>query len=279
MGLSEKEKKHITKMTKNDLHEKHKACILSHSDYKKDSACEYPWNGYKVSSTVRKDMYNKELNPGDIDETKLDEDVLKGASSRNPEKLAEFIAKYRNALKKAYESSTDLLKGDPRAWFIGDDSPDPDNFRPKKFREGKGFHHPYYHNWHHLIPNGAIKEYIGSGNDGYKCLFLLMTSKYNIHSQENIVLLPLDAYVGRALGLPIHCPYFLMAHKDYQLTCKRDLDKIKEILQEVLDKKEKPHKLNDETVVRVKKEMEDLSAVLLWVITEMQPGESIDQEI
>ena len=87
-----------------------------------------------------------------------------------------------------------------------------------------------------------------------------------------------QSFVGRALGLPIHCPYGQRSHKKYSKSCKSDLTKIAKRLQKVLDAG-KPHKLNDQRVTVIKDEMLAVSKKLLGIIKTMPAGESLDREL
>lgn len=272
---------HISQMTKNDLHDKG-ACILRHESAKKSSPCDYQWNGYQLSKTAaRSGMYNKALKRSQIDCGKADDDIYRAAASkekRSGETASEFSQRLRDFIKKYRHSvryTTRSLDRDPKAWFIGEPA-HPKNFVPKAHDPEGGMHRPYYHNWHHMIPNGAINEYIGGGTDGVKRLFLLMTSLYNMNCGENIVLLPKESFVGRVLGLPIHCPYAQMSHPTYSRACEKNLTRIADQLDEVLASG-KPHKLNDKNVVKIKKEMNQLSDKLLAGIKAMPPGATLDE--
>jgi hypothetical protein len=272
-------KEHVTQMTANDLHKKG-ACILRH-DGSKGSPCDYPWNGYQVSQTAaRKGMYNKEVKPHHIDRDRANQDIYEAARKKKKRsdetrdlfqaRLRRFIDGYRHGVRRVARP----LANSPKAWFIGSDSPDPDNFKPRR-HGGMGYHHPYFHNYHHMVPNGAIHEFIGCTENGTKKLFLLMTSLYNINAADNIVLLPKQSFVGRALGLPIHCPYGQRSHPTYSNSCQKTLSKISDLLQEVLDQGS-PHRLNDSNVAVIKQEINLLEKKLLMFIKAMTPGESLD---
>jgi len=278
-------KEHVTQMTKNDLHDKG-ACILRHpKPPPRYAPCDYQWNGYTISLTAaRKGMYNKEIATDslDRDRNRANQDIYAAArdkTKRSGETRDQFQARLRDFVKKyrrGVRTVSRPLPQSPKAWFIGPESLNPLNFVPKRYK-GPGWTTPYYHNWHHILPNGAVYEYIGNGPDGTRRLFLLMTSGYNINCGENIVLLPKQSFVGRALELPIHCPYGQRSHKKYSKTCKRYLERISEQLQKVLDSG-KPHKLNDQRVTVIRDTMIELSGTLLEIIKSMPAGESIDRK-
>ncbi|HYO55690.1 AHH domain-containing protein [Archangium sp.] len=275
---------HVTQMTRNDLHDKG-ACILRHPQPpQKFDPCDHMWNGYTISLTAtRKAMYNREVHANSTDRTRAYKDIKEAAGKKKKRsdethedfqaRLSEFIKKYRRGVRKAIQP----LPENPKAWFIGPESSNPLNFVPKRYG-GSGWKTPYYHNWHHIVPNGAVHEFIGSGPDGTRRLFLLMTSLYNINCGENIVLLPKQSFVGRALSLPIHCPYGQRSHKKYSKSCESDLTKIAKKLQKVLDAG-KPHKLNDQRVTVIKADMLNLSRKLLGNIKTMPAGESLNRDV
>ncbi|RKG72082.1 AHH domain-containing protein [Corallococcus terminator] len=272
---------HITQMTKNDLHDKG-ACILRHESARKSSPCDYQWNGYQLSKTAaRSGMYNKPLRRSWIDRDKADRDIFEAATrkeKRSGETSGEFGLRLRDFVKKyrlSVRYTSRVLERDPKAWFIGEPT-HPKNFVPMAHDPEGGMHRPYYHNWHHMIPNGAINEYIGGGPDGAKRLFLLMTSLYNMNCGQNIVLLPKESFVGRVLGLPIHCPYGQMSHPTYSQACEKHLRRIAAQLKKVLASGN-PHKLNDENVTQIKKAMNLLSDKLLATLKAMPPGVSLDE--
>lgn len=88
--------------------------------------------------------------------------------------------------------------------------------KPKKGEwdvgHGKNFDHflePYWHNAHHLVPNGALKNSINkqsSADERLPGLIRqgLLRGEYNLNGPVNMVILPQEYLVARALGLPRH---------------------------------------------------------------------------
>jgi HNH/ENDO VII superfamily nuclease len=81
---------------------------------------------------------------------------------------------------------------------------------------GKNFaskcYDPYWHDAHHVIPNSILRQAILNIGKGMKRPMSvvwdvrkkLLKKQYNLNYKVNMILLPMDLPVGRALGLPIH---------------------------------------------------------------------------
>jgi hypothetical protein len=68
---------------------------------------------------------------------------------------------------------------------------------------------PYWHNAHHIIPNGALKAAIakvGKETAGMTNLIKqgLLKATYNLNDKINMVILPMQRYHARKVGLPRH---------------------------------------------------------------------------
>src|SRR5262245_42003499 len=66
---------------------------------------------------------------------------------------------------------------------------------------------PYWHNAHHLVPNGTLKRAIdGAGDDKIADLIRqgLLMGEYNLNDKANMMILPMGAAVADAMGLPRH---------------------------------------------------------------------------
>jgi hypothetical protein len=275
--------KHIKRIRESDYHRKKKACVVRHEDV--NTPCDYRWNGYLHSVASRKPLYNKPVTASSINERRVDRKIRQAAARRfgnrpNGPKLQETVAKFLHYFRTSLSNSRALVDQDPEAWFIG--KPGNRNFVPRK-HGGPGFHVPYYHNWHHLIPNGAINEHIGGydyesrsrDEDGYKRLFLLMSSGYNINTKPNIMLLPQESFVGRILRLPVHCPYWQKDHIEYSASCVRRLGDISRMLDQAISEGAE-HQLGPEEVATVRLEMRDLSNKLFEIVQSLKPGQNID---
>jgi hypothetical protein len=68
---------------------------------------------------------------------------------------------------------------------------------------------PYWHNAHHLVPNGTLKRSIDDAGAEDKTIqelirILLLKGEYNLNDQRNMMILPMGAEVADAMGLPRH---------------------------------------------------------------------------
>ncbi len=70
---------------------------------------------------------------------------------------------------------------------------------------------PYWHESHHIVPHGELRDAInsvgrGANKEKYKDLIRsgLLAEGYNINHHHNMIMLPMDGRVARAIGLPRH---------------------------------------------------------------------------
>jgi len=147
--------------------------------------------------------------------------------------------------------------------------------RPRK-REwdvgrGQNFKHylkPYWHNAHHLVPNGTLNGSINdAGNDdpsgrvSYLIRAGLLLGEYNLNDKSNMMILPMGAAVANALGLPRHLnndeggPKQFFNHPDYNTRVK-DLigpviDRYKALVKREKDHPKPPDKLSKESLISI----------------------------
>lgn len=77
---------------------------------------------------------------------------------------------------------------------------------------GNNFQHykvPYWHNSHHIVPNGSLKSSIAEAGKGDRRLpnlikYALLKAEYNLNFKDNMVILPMESVVAQALALPRH---------------------------------------------------------------------------
>lgn len=107
------------------------------------------------------------------------------------------------------------------------------NFLPRRDakRGGHGAWYPYDHNYHHLIPIGAVEEWIvgkagGETARSEQVIKIVLMSRWNIHKRLNMMLLPQQEIVAEVVELPAHCPWGIPSHKEYQDSLQ---DKLKAI--------------------------------------------------
>jgi len=111
----------------------------------------------------------------------------------------------------------------------------PKNFAIRKSvaEPGLGQWYPYEHDHHHLLPVSAFQQYVlnkqtNNGIDYMKRAAVVMKSTWNIHHQENMMMLPREVFVARILDLPAHIPWQSGAdHKGYSLTFEKRLDQVR----------------------------------------------------
>lgn len=291
--MTQTTKEHVAKVKASKYHEAG-ACYVRHQG-NKDSACDYPWNGYRISKASRDRWYNNKVTVGSDQWREKKLDWFKKKAKEEIEhirkcktgfaKLAvgtqlsllkylscsKFADKYNARIEEAYKK----LKKNREAWNIGYEK----NFVPKKLHGGEGAHNPYYHNYHHVIPSGSVLKCIGpqdkeaNPDDPDKRFDLLLTSKWNINKGQNIVLLPTEKFIGIQIDLPAHCPYGRQNHPTYSKTCYSDLNTIRLRLQKAIDNK--LHELAEDDAKAVRQQMLNLSKRLLRQIRKMGAGVSI----
>lgn len=271
--MSEKKdkEKHLALLRAGDLHDRG-ACICRHGSKPTGSPCDYQKNGFDITNS-RKSMYNdKKHRIDEKNKKKAMRDIYKEVFLKAGEpmrQLKKWMGKFKEAMKR--------LHNDPKAWNVGY-SCYPSmgkNFMPSA-HGGAGWWYPYMHNWHHMIPSGATYDYIvgDDGERGVWRLHLLMLTGYNINCKENTVLLPKERFVGRALGLPVHCPYNSPNHPDYSQACDARLTKIGDMLNKAITEEE--CSIDFSKCQEAKDAMIALSNSLLTNIKNMYGGQSIE---
>lgn len=78
--------------------------------------------------------------------------------------------------------------------------------------KGQNFHHflcPYWHNSHHIVPNGSLKTAIADAATSDARLDNLiraglLAAEYNLNDQNNMINLPMESVIGDCLRLPRH---------------------------------------------------------------------------
>jgi hypothetical protein len=92
---------------------------------------------------------------------------------------------------------------------------------------------PYYHEAHHIIPNSTLRTAIletFKPNATQVPWFRkqLVNEGYNLNHKSNMIMLPLEKKIGKALELPCHRDPYTPSHEVYSTQVK---DKVKSILQ------------------------------------------------
>ena len=148
--------------------------------------------------------------------------------------------------------------------------------RPRK-REwdvgrGQNFKHflkPYWHNAHHLIPNGTLRAAIddaGEDDPSGRVVYLiragLLKGEYNLNDKSNMMILPMGAAVANALGLPRHLngdqggARQFFNHPDYNARIKGLITPVIDRYKALVKQKEKEHpkppeKLSKDSLVSI----------------------------
>lgn len=253
-------KKHVSWDFKADYHQDDTTgCIWRHSGGYGTTACHYAMNGYQVSAS-RQDMYNRDHRQnalalgyvldasgdkrrrGDlILTTMISKEV--GAKARSMRKPSEWRETFRKRFEGRFGGSIKWLSLNKEGWHYGYMLPV--EHVPRKYMQGRqptfavkngaaggyGAWYPYHHNYHHLIPQGALQEYVCGNDDKTKRrVEILCSSKWNINGQDNVVLLPQENAVSKIVELPAHCPWGLKKHAAYSKSMEDMLKDVKQKL-------------------------------------------------
>ncbi|RKH10869.1 hypothetical protein D7V97_12655 [Corallococcus sp. CA053C] len=119
--------------------------------------------------------------------------------------------------------------------------------------EGKNFRTscnvPFWHEAHHIVPNNVLKACIANVGDGKPLQVVyvkkvrsgLLKEKYNLNHKLNIILLPMDRSVARALKLPRHrLTAEHRSHRAYSNHVRVRLDKYLRPVQKAVQNHEGP---------------------------------------
>src|ERR1700687_1577601 len=137
---------HLAELTNPEYH-KEGACVVRHPSAQ-NKECHTQQNGYNVTNNSRSSWYNAptRYKLGNVDWSEIRPKWRKISGSR----VLSFVAPAKDE------------KPHPHLWNIGVF----DNFIPG----GKGFHHPYLHNWHHMIANEMLYQRLVDEDYGIKLL-------------------------------------------------------------------------------------------------------------
>jgi hypothetical protein len=246
--------KHVERLTTNsEYHKSKKACIVRHKSAE-EAQCKYARNGYNVTQG-RKQYYN--------------------APRYDPAKVAN-LTQQRLVLKSQGDRVVFTPRQQEKGTPVVQDIWDVDkhgNFVPA-YDGGDGGHHPYKHNWHHMIANEMLFQelYDESLPDPYQLLELLMAGGYNLNSGRNIVLLPKKTLVGILVRWPIHPNN----HPRFDTYVQGKLSWLKRKLMKALGNKS-VHEVDPEKTVALKEDLEKLSDNLFLVLEQMPGGMHINK--
>ncbi|MFP2926889.1 hypothetical protein ACLESO_17150 [Pyxidicoccus sp. 3LG] len=134
---------------------------------------------------------------------------------------------------------------------------------------GLGQWFPYEHDYHHLLPAGTFQEEVvgkdaGNGITYMERASVVMKSHWNIHSRDNIMMLPSEESPAHILDLPAHLPWQMGAdHTGYSATLVSRLERVRKVIDQALTapaaNAEERHKLVNEAAASIKDMLEKLS--------------------
>lgn len=255
--------------------------------------CNHMSNGYKVSLSERSALYNKDHQAIARRMKLVREDF--GLSSKAMKRIWKRFpvrdnSKRKRTLADFFDSARQSLcwlRRGPEGWHLGAKHLEPvpnqtlkkgnrPQFQPRQnpTQGGYGAFYPYEHNYHHLIPIGAVEEWvIGKGESGSparsdQVVKLILISRWNIHHGKNMVLLPQQEFEALIVGLPAHCPWGVPAHSAYQEALSNRLRRLRRKLDEAIIEEEHPKDIK----AAVLNELNDLSGILLEQVKNMKAG-------
>lgn len=242
------------------------ACLNRHERRKENNSCSHQWQGYKKA----------ESDPGVYDYPKYASIVGK------QHKTGARTAKRGNIFPKGMQLST--VGPNPYDWDIGGQKTTANNFKDWRI--------PYWHNAHHIIPNGVLAECIADASAEDKSLRLLIRAgllgaKYNLNHMVNMIILPMGQEVAHALGLPRHLlgdkppPGYrreVRSHGDYSRKVKDKLESVMEDYMQILEQKGKDHPAPPNNLSKAR--LEDCSKDLynqIKTFGQAQPGAALSE--
>jgi hypothetical protein len=173
------------------------ACLTGHASEYRPWSCSYRWQAVTESRANRKSIYDKDpiIQPQHVKE----KSIPTSAYTSKAGKVTPLHYAFRISVPK------------PGDWYLeGPLRPGVKAANGKSIKPGKNFTQdtwPYWNNAHHLIPKALLMETILEVEDA-DCRELiqaaLLRAKYNVNHHVNMILLPQDKEVARALGLPRH---------------------------------------------------------------------------
>jgi hypothetical protein len=243
---------HLAELT-DPVYHQNGACVVRHASAQQKE-CKYEQNGYDKTLASRSHWYNAptRYKLGLVDWNKIRPKMVKSPAGY---KLKSFVAPGKGE------------KPHPHLWNIGEF----DNFVPG----GKGFQHPYLHNWHHMIANEMLFKMLYDKTYGTKLLQVLMVAKYNLNHERNIVLLPKEDRVGVIVKWPVHPNN----HGTYDKYAAAKLSTLKARLKQSLGTP-KAHPIKAKNVGNYAEELHAISDELLLLLEQLgreQPGVHINK--
>lgn len=246
--------KHVEELQKSTFH-KNGACVTRHESNLKPG-CKYWKNGFMITRKARAARYSS---PARFD-------------ARNADYVAQAMRKVAGkVVASPYQQDPERKQKTVSDWNVGVSLTEagtgtklPENFKPREMG-GVGFHHPYLHNWHHMIGNAMLVKHLvleGKPNP-YVLLEVLMAGKYNINGPRNVVLLPQQRIVGRIIKWPIHPNN----HPRFDVFAEQQLGTLKNRLRQALD--DAKHPVKNKATTDIANDLNNVSDELLNILDQM----------
>jgi len=277
------EKNHVA-WHENKNHKGNKyGCIWRHDTVTKGrEACDHKYNAFNASKG-RSDMHGRDFRMtarilGYIDLNNKLTGKAGGEIASHAMKENKNETWYKKYFKR-HKTSIYWLSKDSKAWTVDYAIPgvafkhygNSKTFVPKA-QDGPGAWFPYHHNAHHLIPQGAFKEFViyGEGDvEPVKRIEMVLASEWNINNEKNMVILPQELQVSAICCLPAHCPYGVPHHNEYSHSCKEELNEVRK----QIDKAVSTEKCED--IKKIILELDEVSESMLDKIKTMEVGKKI----
>jgi hypothetical protein len=189
-----KDPAHVTKRDLNKLHDNSPpGCLTRHQKRKKGNTCSHQWQAQEKTE-ANPGMYNYpayytlcDWSPGGVFPT-----AATGTFPPGYAHPTEWLGKFWKDKPTHQGKEWDIGKGSPKANW-------------------EDWRKPYWHNSHHIIPNGALAGAIQDAADDSKEPKLvnlikagLLKAKYNLNDRTNMINLPMERIVAQCIGLPRH---------------------------------------------------------------------------
>lgn len=243
------------------------ACLTRHEKRQENNSCSHIWQAYEKA-------LEKENGAGSIYNWPRYES-LRGKT-------------HKTGARETFDKKTKKKKGIfPRGLELEAKGPEPEEWDLTKKGNFQDWRKPYWHNAHHIIPNGVLADRIALAAEGDTRLTLLLRSgllgaKYNLNHKINMIILPMAEEVARGLSLPRHLigPQKVggetRSHANYSDKVKQRLGAVMDDYKELLEKKEEGHPAPPDDLS--KKKLEKCSADVYDAIKsfgQAHPGQAL----
>ena len=235
-------------------------CFAKHESGFKENSCFHRWQAFQ-KALENKGMYN-------LDSARLGKVKNESWSSlfRGGEKA---VRKLKAKGEKAVSVSPDnkgmylrkVNKPGQGDWDVD----------PKKRNFKWDCNVPYYHEAHHVIPDATLRTGLLEtfGENPAVAAWVaekMLDAPYCVHHKDNMLILPMDQFVGEVLNLPIHRETKQCNHNLYD---KYILSKVKARIEAVQEQIMEEHDKQDENAPKTKNLASSLEALARTTYTEV----------